>query len=152
MRAEAWRDPRVVVGASDAGAHLDMLSTFSFSTSLLAASRQHSLVPLEEAVHLLTDVQARLYGIRDRGRLAESGYADVVVFDEDRVAPGPVHTRHDLPAGAGRLYADAEGIEHVLVNGTEIVRGAELTDERPGTLLRSGQDTDTVEVAGVRTG
>ena len=152
MRAEAWRDPRVVVGASDAGAHLDMLATFSYSTSLLAASRRHDLVPLEEAVHLLTDVQARLYGIRDRGRLAEGRYADVVVFDEDRVAPGPVHTRHDLPAGAGRLYADAEGIEHVLVNGTEIVRGGELTGERPGTLLRSGQDTDTVEVAGVRTG
>jgi N-acyl-D-aspartate/D-glutamate deacylase len=152
MRAEAWRDPRVVVGASDAGAHLDMLATFSYSTSLLAASREHDLVPLEEAVHLLTDVQARLYGIRDRGRLANGGYADVVVFDEDRVAPGPVHTRHDLPAGAGRLYADAEGIEHVLVNGTEIVRGGELTGERPGTLLRSGQDTDTVEVAGVRPG
>jgi N-acyl-D-aspartate/D-glutamate deacylase len=109
-------------------------------------------VPLEEAVHLLTDVQARLYGIRDRGRLAEGGHADVVVFDEDRVGPGPVHTRHDLPAGAGRLYAEAEGIEHVLVNGTEIVRGGELTGERPGALLRSGRDTETVEVAGVRSG
>jgi N-acyl-D-aspartate/D-glutamate deacylase len=152
LRSEVWRDPRVVVGASDAGAHLDMLATFSYSTSLLAASRAHDLVPLEEAVHLLTDVQARLYGIRDRGRLAEGGHADVVVFDADRVAPGPVHTRHDLPAGAGRLYAEAEGIEHVLVNGTEIVRGGELTSERPGSLLRSGQDTETVEVAGVRSG
>jgi N-acyl-D-aspartate/D-glutamate deacylase len=129
-----------------------MLATFSFSTSLLAASRTHDLVPLEEAVHLLTDVQARLYGIRDRGRLTEGGYADVVVFDEHRVAPGPVHTRHDLPAGAGRLYAGAEGIEHVLVNGTEIVTGGELTGARPGALLRSGQDTETVEVGGVRTG
>jgi N-acyl-D-aspartate/D-glutamate deacylase len=152
MRADAWRDPRVVVGASDAGAHLDMLATFSFSTSLLAASRTYDLVPLEEAVHLLTDVQAQLYGIRDRGRLTEGGCADVVVFDEDCVAPGPVQTRYDLPAGAGRLYAGAEGIEHVLVNGTEIVTGGELTGARPGALLRSGQDTETVEVAGVRTG
>jgi N-acyl-D-aspartate/D-glutamate deacylase len=152
LRSEAWRDPRVVVGASDAGAHLDMLATFSYSTSLLAASRAHELVPLEEAVHLLTDVQARLYGIRERGRVAEGWHADLVVFDEGRVGPGPVHTRYDLPAGAGRLYAEAEGIEHVLVNGTEIVRGGELTGKRPGTLLRSGQDTETVEVAGVRTG
>jgi N-acyl-D-aspartate/D-glutamate deacylase len=152
LRSEVWRDPRVVVGASDAGAHLDMLATFSYSTSLLAASRAHGLLPLEEAVHLLTDVQARLYGIRERGRIAEGWHADIAVFDEHRVAPGPVHTRYDLPAGAGRLYADAEGIEHVLVNGTEIVRAGELTGDRPGTLLRSGQDTETVEVAGVRAG
>jgi N-acyl-D-aspartate/D-glutamate deacylase len=152
LRSEAWRDPRVVVGASDAGAHLDMLATFSYSTSLLAANRAHELLPLEEAVHLLTDVQARLYGIRDRGRIAEGWYGDVVVFDENRVGPGPVHTRHDLPAGAGRLYAEAEGIEHVLVNGTEIVAGGALTGDRPGALLRSGQDTETVEVAGVPAG
>jgi N-acyl-D-aspartate/D-glutamate deacylase len=152
LRSEAWRDPRVVVGASDAGAHLDMLATFSYSTSLLAASRDHDLVPLEEAVHLLTDVQARLYGIRDRGRIAEGWHADLVVFDEERVAPGPVHTRHDLPAGAGRLYAEAEGIEHVLVNGTEIAARGRLTGDRPGTLLRSGRDTETVEVAGVPAG
>jgi N-acyl-D-aspartate/D-glutamate deacylase len=129
-----------------------MLSTFSYSTSLLAASRVHELVPLEEAVHLLTDVQARLYGIRERGRVAEGWYADLVVFDEDRVGPGPVHTRYDLPGGAGRLYAEAEGIEHVLVNGTEIAAGGTLTGDRPGTLLRSGQDTETVEVAGVPAG
>ncbi len=152
LRSEAWRDPRVVVGASDAGAHLDMLATFSYSTSLLAANRAHELLPLEEAVRLLTDVQARLYGIRDRGRIAEGWHGDVVVFDENRVGPGPVHTRYDLPAGAGRLYAEAEGIEHVLVNGTEIVTGGALTGDRPGTLLRSGQDTETVEVAGVPAG
>jgi N-acyl-D-aspartate/D-glutamate deacylase len=152
LRSEVWRDPRVVVGASDAGAHLDMLSTFSYSTSLLAASRTHGLLPLEEAVHLLTDVQARLYGIRDRGRIAEGWHADLVVFDERRVAPGPVHTRYDLPAGAGRLYAEAEGIQHVLVNGIEIAAGGALTGDRPGALLRSGRDTETVEVANVRAG
>jgi N-acyl-D-aspartate/D-glutamate deacylase len=151
-RADVWRDQRVVVGASDAGAHLDMLATFNYTTSLLAASREHDLVGLEEAVHLLTDVPARLYGVRERGRIVEGWHADLVVFDEDRVAPAPVETRYDLPAGAGRLFAEAEGIEHVLVNGTEIVRAGALTGDRPGTVLRSGRGTETVEATGVRAG
>jgi N-acyl-D-aspartate/D-glutamate deacylase len=151
LRADLWRDPRVVIGASDAGAHLDMLATFIYTTSLVGPSvRDRQLLPLEEAVHLITDVPARLYGIRDRGRIAEGCHADVVVFDEDRVAPHPVATRFDLPSGAGRLYAEADGIEHVLVNGTEILGPDGLGDQRPGTLLRSGRDTDTVEVPGGR--
>jgi N-acyl-D-aspartate/D-glutamate deacylase len=140
-----------VIGASDAGAHLDMIDTFTCSTSLLARGvREKGLLTLEEAVHQLSDVPARLYGIRERGRLAPGWRADVVVFDEAAVGPGPIHTRFDLPAGAGRLYADAEGIAHVLVNGVEIVRGKQETGARPGTVLRSGRDTETVEVPGGR--
>ncbi len=149
LRRDIWRDKRAVVGASDAGAHLDMLSTFTYSTSMLRSCRERGLMPLEEAVQLLTDRQARLYGIRERGRVAEGWHADLVVLDADRVAPSPVVWRNDLPAGAGRLYAGAEGIEHVLVNGVEIARDGELTGERPGTLLRSGRDTETVTAAPV---
>jgi len=144
LRRDVWRDPRAVVGASDAGAHLDMLSTFSFSTAMLRSVREHNLMPIEEAVSLLTDRQARLYGIRERGRLTEGWHADLVVFDPATIKPGPVSWRNDLPADAGRLYAEAEGIAHVITNGTEIVRGTQLTGNNPGTLLRSGRDTETV--------
>jgi N-acyl-D-aspartate/D-glutamate deacylase len=150
LRAKVWRDPRAVVGASDAGAHLDMIDTFAFSTVLLGNARKRELVPVEEAVRLLTDVPAKLYGLKDRGRLREGALADVVVFDPNRVASGPVYMRHDLPGGAGRLYADAIGIEHVIVNGTEIVRGRKHTGALPGTILHSGRDTETVEVPGGR--
>ncbi len=144
-RVEVWRDPRALVGASDAGAHLDLLATFNYCTTLIAETvRKRSLLSVEEAVKLLTDDQARLYGLTGRGRLAEGWAADIVVFDPERIGPGPIHTRDDLPGGAGRLYGEAEGIEHVFVNGTEIVRGKEFTDARPGTLLRSGRDTETV--------
>ena len=151
LRAKVWLDPRTVIGASDAGAHLDMIDTFTCTTSLLGPGvREKKLIPLEEAVRQLSDVPARLYGIRERGRLAPGWHADIVVFDESLIGPGPVHTRHDLPAGAARLYAEAEGIEHVLVNGVEIVRGKQFTGALPGTVLRSGRDTETVEVPGGR--
>jgi N-acyl-D-aspartate/D-glutamate deacylase len=148
-RLAVWRDKRAIVGASDAGAHLDFLATFNYATALLGkAVRQRELLPIEEAVHLLTDVPARLYGVRDRGQLAPGWHADVVVIDPTTVAPGEVRMRFDLPGGAPRLYGDAIGIDHVLVNGAEIVDGGSFTDARPGTLLRSGRDTDTVTVPG----
>ena len=147
LRAEVWRDPRAVIGASDAGAHLDMSYTFSYFTALLGESvRERGVVGLEDAVHFVTDQPARLYGLRERGRLAEGWHADVTVFDPDRVGRDPARMRHDLPGGAGRLFQEARGVEHVLVNGVEIVARGELTSDRPGTLLRSGRDTETVAI------
>ena len=52
---EAGRDGRALIGASDAGAHLDMIDSFSFSTTVLGrAVRERGLLPVEEAVHYLT--------------------------------------------------------------------------------------------------
>ena len=132
-RAEIWRDPRAVVGGSDAGAHLDTMCGAVYSTSLLGRRRpERRAAPVEEAVRLLTDVPARLYGLTDRGRVAEGWWADLVVFDPERIGPGPLRTRDDLPGGASRLYAEATGIEHVLVNGTEVVTADRLTGALPG--------------------
>jgi N-acyl-D-aspartate/D-glutamate deacylase len=144
-----WRDDRAVVGASDAGAHLDMIDTFALSTQVLGNGvRRHGVVSLEEGVRLLTDAPARLYGLRERGRLAPGWRADLVVFDAGAIDCGPTYTRFDLPAGAGRLYADARGIDHVIVNGVPIVEKGAHTGALPGTVLRSGRDTDTVTVPG----
>ncbi|WP_131744900.1 amidohydrolase family protein [Frankia sp. Cppng1_Ct_nod] len=143
-RAQVWRDPRAVVGASDAGAHLDMVEFFGYSTMLLQHGvREQQVVTLEEAVRLITDVPARLYGLRDRGRLRVGGAADIVIFDAARIARQPTETRFDLPAGAGRLYGEADGIEHVLVNGVEIAHDGRFTGDFPGVILRSGRDTET---------
>jgi N-acyl-D-aspartate/D-glutamate deacylase len=145
QRGELWRDDRTLLGASDAGAHLDMLDAFALTTHLLSDGvRKFGLISLEEAVHQITEKPARLFGLRERGRVEEGYLADLVVFDPDTIASGPVYTKTDLPAGAGRLYADAIGVDHVLVGGTPIVTNGEYTGALPGNVLRSGRDTDTV--------
>ena len=143
-RVSMARDPRAVIGASDAGAHFDLLASFNYATGLLQhAVRERRLLSFEEAIHLLTQVQAELYGLRDRGVLREGAYADVLVLDPAEIGTEEVAMRFDLPGGAGRLYAESTGVDHVLVNGRPIVEDGKLTDQRPGTLLRSGRDTST---------
>lgn len=149
LRGRIWQDDRAIIGASDAGAHLDMIDTFAFSTQVLGPGvRDHGVVAMEEAIRQLTDVPARLYGLIERGRLELDWHADVVVFDPATVGVGETYTRFDLPEEAGRLYADAIGIEHVFVNGVEIIEGQKHTGALPGTVFRSGRDTETVAIGG----
>jgi N-acyl-D-aspartate/D-glutamate deacylase len=146
-RVEIWRDWRAVIGGSDAGAHVDMLASFNYPSIVLGeAVRRRGLLSIEEGVNLITDVPARLYGLVERGRLREGWHADVVVFDPATVGTEQVSMRRDLPGGAGRLYAGASGVEHVLVGGRAIVRGGALTGDRPGGVLRSGRDTRTPDL------
>jgi N-acyl-D-aspartate/D-glutamate deacylase len=146
MRAEVWRDPRAVVGGSDAGAHLDMMSGASYSTFVVGDAVRGGHVTIEEAVHLLSDVPARLYGLRGRGRLAPGAHADIVIFDPATVGPAGERTRDDLPGGASRIVAESRGVQRVLVAGTEIVRDGAYTGATPGRVLRAGRDTETVSV------
>jgi len=147
-RVEVWRDPRAVIGASDAGAHFDLLASFNYATGMLErAVRRHGVLSFEEAIHLMTQVQADLYGLKERGVLREGFHADVIVIDPETVGTDEVAMRFDLPGNEGRLYAGSTGIDHVLVNGEAIVADGELTGRRPGTLLRSGRDTTTPALA-----
>jgi N-acyl-D-aspartate/D-glutamate deacylase len=143
-RARIWRDERTLIGGSDAGAHLDFLATFNYTTHLLQhAVRDAQALSLEECVRMLTHDPARLYGLRDRGVVREGAVADLVLLDPDTVGTEDVRTRCDLPGGAGRLYAGAIGIDRVFVAGTEIVEAGAMTGARPGQLLKSGRDTET---------
>jgi N-acyl-D-aspartate/D-glutamate deacylase len=145
LRAAVWSDPRAMVGGSDAGAHLDRMCGSSYPTAFLGdCLRGRKLVPVEQAVHMMTAQPAQLFGLRERG-LVEEGYAaDLFVFDPDTVASEPARLVHDLPGGSARLYAGSHGVVRVLVNGVETVRDGAATGALPGALLRSGRDTASV--------
>jgi N-acyl-D-aspartate/D-glutamate deacylase len=148
-RAKLWHDPRTVVGGSDAGAHLDMINTFAVATSLLANGvREYGVITLERAVCELTMKPAELMGLKQRGQLKQGWHADIVIFDADKIAPGKEYTKYDLPANGRRLYSDAIGIHHVVVNGREIVRDGKYLGTPAGTILRPGRDTYTVGIPG----
>ena len=144
LRQSLWNDDRCLIGASDAGAHLDFLATFNYSTVLLEAARDKELMELENVIQKITDQPARLYGLKERGRIEEGWHADLVVFDPDLIGPKEITVREDLPGGGWRLYGEANGMHHVFINGEEAVANGDFTDARPGTLIRSGRDTDPV--------
>jgi N-acyl-D-aspartate/D-glutamate deacylase len=148
LRSTVWRDPRALIGASDAGAHLDMTDSFAYFPQLLSIGvREKKLIGLEDAVRQITSRPAELMGFAERGQLKPGFRADLVVFDPDTIDHGPLHTRFDLPAGAGRLFAEAIGVGHVFVNGIEIFRDGQFQGNYPGRALRSGRDTKTPALA-----
>ena len=150
-RTAVWKDPRVMLGGSDAGAHLDLMCHANYPTVVLGeVVRERGLLTVEEAVEMMTDRPARFYGLRGRGRVVEGWHADLVVFDPERVASGPVTLVDDLPGGGERLDAGSVGIELVVVAGHEVVRDGRVTEARPGRVLRSGRDTETVTLADAR--
>jgi len=147
MRAKAWRDPRALIGGSDAGAHLDMIDTFAFSSHVLSEGvRRRRIMPIEEAIHRMTGLPAAVFGLRDRGTLQNGSFADIVIFDPDTIGAGPIYSRSDLPGGNARLFCDAIGVRDVIVNGSPIIRDGEFTGRMPGRVLRSGKDTVSVAI------
>ncbi len=145
LRADVWNDPRALLGGSDAGAHLDRMCGAPYTTRFLADTlRGRKLVTLERAVHLITQAPAELFGLRDRGVVREGAWADLVAFDPLTVAAEHATLVEDLPGGSARLTAGSVGVEHVLVNGVEIVRAGATTGATPGAVLRAGRDTRTV--------
>ncbi|ANW18768.1 N-acyl-D-amino-acid deacylase family protein [Streptomyces clavuligerus] len=145
LRRRTWEHEDVLLGGSDAGAHLDRMCGAPYTTRFLGdCLRGRGLVPLERAVRMLSDDPARLLGLRERGRITEGYHADLVLFDPERIDAGPATLVHDLPGDSPRLDAAAAGIVSVRVNGVETLRDGRVTGAVPGTVLRSGRDTRTV--------
>jgi N-acyl-D-aspartate/D-glutamate deacylase len=130
-------EPGCVLGLSDAGAHVGQLCDAPLPTDLLGNwVRERQVMPIEKAVHKLTQEPATLFGFEGRGVLQPGGFADVVVFDPATVGPGPLRRVRDFPADSERLTADAPtGVRHVFVNGVATRRDEEQLDARPGRVV-----------------
>ncbi|MGP9020252.1 N-acyl-D-amino-acid deacylase family protein [Streptomyces sp. BR1] len=145
LRKATWEHEDVLLGGSDAGAHLDRMCGAPYTTRFIGdCLRGRKLLPLERAVQMLTDDPARLFGLRERGRIEVGFHADLVLFDPQRIDAGPATLVHDLPGDSPRLDAKAIGVVSVRVNGVETIRDDVVTGAVPGTVLRSGRDTRTV--------
>ncbi len=149
LRRKAWENGHTLLGGSDAGAHLDRMCGAPYTTDFLAdCLRGRKLWPLERAVEALTDRPAKLFGLKERGRIEPGFHADLVLFDPETIGSGEIHERTDLPGNSARLFAESTGIRRVFVNGEAIVVDGRPTDALPGKVLRSGRDTRTVSIPG----
>jgi N-acyl-D-amino-acid deacylase len=141
--AELLTDRATVMGLSDAGAHMSQLCDACSYTHLLGHwVREKNLVPLEEAVRMITSRPAEVFGLKDRGVLKVGAPADVTAFDPTTVGASRLRRVNDLPRNSARLVADAIGVELVVVNGVPIRHhGKDVIDPEgtlPGKLLRGG--------------
>ena len=129
------KDPIVMAGSSDGGAHLGSFTGADYSTRLLSEWVPETL-SLEQAVWRLTGMPATVHGLRDRGFLRPGAWADLVVFDLDELAAGDAYRVRDFPAETERYVADAKGYRAVIVNGVPILEENKPTGAMPGHVIR----------------
>lgn len=99
----------------------------TFARILAKYVREDGVLTLPDAIHRMTALPAGNLGIRDRGRLAEGFHADIVVFDAASVQD---HATFTQP------FQLATGVDHVFINGVQVIRDGSHTGALPGRVVR----------------
>jgi N-acyl-D-aspartate/D-glutamate deacylase len=134
---EILKHPAVIIGQSDAGAHMGYDARFGYCTAFLGRwVRDCGIMPLEEAVSKLTFRVASLFGLNDRGLARPGMAADLVVFDPARVDTLEPEYVQDLPGNETRMIQNAVGVYHTIVNGEVVIENGAATGASPGQVLR----------------
>ena len=89
--------------------------------------RDEKIITLEEAIRRMTSLPAANVGILERGELREGFYADVVVFDPERIKDN---------ATFEEPHQYASGVRHVFVNGEQVLQNGRHTGATPGRVVR----------------
>ena len=127
--------PMVVIGSSDGGAHLNAFVGADYTTRFLS-EWVPDVLPLEAAIHRLTQEPATIHGLSDRGVLNTGCKADIVCFDQQALSARPARLVHDFPANGARYVCDAEGYRLLVVNGRVLMEDGRHTGALPGEVIR----------------
>ena len=89
--------------------------------------RDKKIISLEDAIHKITYLPSEKIGLKDRGRIQEGAFADLVIFDFDTIADNSTYTDpHHFPSG----------IKYVLVNGEMVLEKEKITRKMPGKWIK----------------
>jgi len=137
--------PKALPGLSDGGAHVGTICDASFPTYLLSHWTRDRMrkgkpgIELSRAVQMLTADGADYLGLTDRGRIKVGLRADINIIDYDGLSLEMPEMIQDLPAGGQRLIQPVTGYKATFVKGERVIANDNVTDARPGRLVRGGQ-------------
>ena len=130
-------DPRTILGAHDAGAHIDMVCDSMFPSHMLGHwTRDEKAFTIEQAIWRMSGQPADVFRIPERGYIRVGLIADLVAFDPDTITALPNERVYDFPDNTDRLVARNVGMQHVWVAGVAIRRdGEDVEGVSPGVLV-----------------
>ncbi len=101
--------------------------------------RDEPVLSLQEAIRKMTSFPAQRLGLMDRGILRPGAWADIVVFDLERIHDRATNLYPHTHPFENYPHAYPEGIDYVLVNGAVVLDQAESTGILPGKVLKHPQ-------------
>jgi N-acyl-D-aspartate/D-glutamate deacylase len=136
------RSDDCVNSLSDGGAHCGTICDAASPTFMLeywVRDRARGNLTLAQAIRRQCRDTARLYGLEDRGLLAEGYLADVNIIDLQKIKLGKPWLAFDLPAGGKRLLQKADGYVATIKSGQVTFRNGEMQGPTPGGVIRGPQ-------------
>ena len=139
-RAAHITNPYVHISVSDGGAHTRFLTNSVWPVYFLSHwIRDNELMTLEQAHYKISALPAWFSDFKNRGTLRVGDWADIIVYDLDKLGFEYDKPRFDtdFPGGERRLVQKPTGLRYTMVNGAVTFEGNDCTGALPGKLLRS---------------